>query len=227
MQVLDVSCSVGSALPVPLTACMTSAVGGVDSACSVLVHDHNAVRGVFGDGLSPSWKAVVDPTCTLDRVYSGLCSACTAADAMAGRCPPGTHTFMLDMVLPDGLEPGTTIAMVFRVGAPLLSAKVMIQFEMISDTRDLPGNVSEASDRLQSMLLSSKVCFYNSEVASHTIVSPCVIVILLCSSVHSFALHLSDSASRHIKRTNVLFLSVADLCMLILHCSCMRCLGAK
>jgi hypothetical protein len=204
MQVLDVSFSVGSTLPVPLTACMTSAVGDVDrSACSVLVHDHNAVGGVFGDGLRPSWKAVVDPTCTLDRVYSGLCAACTAAAAMAGTCPPGTHTFMLDMKSPGGLEPDTTLAMVFRVGASLLSAEVMIQFELISDTRHLPGNVSEASEGLQSMLLSSKVCFYNSEVANHTIVSSCVIVILLCTSVHSFALHLSDSASRHIKRTNV------------------------
>jgi hypothetical protein len=182
---------------------MTSA--DVDlSSCSVLVHDHNSVGGIFGAGLSPSWKAVVDPTCTLDRVYSGFCAACTAADAMAGRCPPGTHTFMLDMKLPGGLEPDTTIAMVFRVGAPLLSAEVMIQFEMISDARDLPGNASDAREGLQSMLLSSKVCFYNSEVANQTMGSPCVIVILLCTSVNSFALHLQDSALRHIKHTDVL-----------------------
>jgi hypothetical protein len=200
MQVLDVSFSVGSALPVPLTACITSAVGGVDlSACSVLVHDQNAAGGSFVDDWSPTWKAVVDPTCTLDRVYSGLCAACTAAAAMAGRCPPGTHTFMLDMKLPGGLEQDTTLAMVFRVGSPLLSAEVMIQFELISDARDLPGNISEASEALQSMLLSSKVCFHNREIlADHTIASPCVIMIMLRISVHLFAVDVQISATRHI-----------------------------
>jgi hypothetical protein len=200
MQVLDVSFSVGMALPVPLTACMTSAVGEVDtSSCSVLIHDHNAAGGSFGDDWSPTWKAVVDPTCTLDRVYSGLCAACTAAAAMAGTCPPGTHTFMLDMKLPGGLEPDTTLAMVFHLGSLLLSAEVLIQFEMISDARDLPGNVSEANEALQSMLLSSKVCFHNRKIlADHTIASPCVIMILLCMSVHLFAVDVQVSATRHI-----------------------------
>jgi hypothetical protein len=199
MQVLDVSFSVGSTVPVPLTACMTSTVGDVDlSSCSVFVYDHNSVGGIFGAGLSPSWKAVVDPTCTLDRVYSGLCAACTAAAAMAGRCPPGTHTFMLDMELPGGLEPDTILAMLYRVGSPLLSADVMIQFEMISDTRNLSGNDSKATEALQSMLLSSKVCFHNREVpANHAFFLPRLIAMLLCTSVHLFALDVQISATRH------------------------------
>jgi hypothetical protein len=203
MQVLDVSFSAGSALPVPLTACMTSGnLGDVDrSACSVLVHDHNTVGGSLGDDLSLSWKAAVDPTCTLDRVFSGLCAACTAAAAMAGRCPPGNHIFMLDMELPGGLEPDSTLAMVFHVGAPLLSAEVMIQFEMISDTRDLPGNASEASEGLQSMLRSSKVCSYDTEnLANHTIASPCVNAMCernidtACTYYHLAALHVQETA---------------------------------
>jgi hypothetical protein len=207
--VLDVSVSAGSALPVPLTACMTSAMGDVDrSACSVLVHDHNTVGGSLGDDLSLSWKAAVDPTCTLDRVFSGLCAACTAAAAMEGRCPPGKHIFILDMELPGGLEPDSTLAMVFHVGAPLLSAEVMIQFEMISDTRNLLGNASEASEALQSMLLSSKVCFYNTEIlANHTIALPCVKVIVLLLALVSTCFHCTFReciTSRHIKRTAML-----------------------
>jgi hypothetical protein len=186
MQVLDVSASVSSALPVPLKACLASAMGDVDlSACSVLVHDHNVVGDFSGAGLSPKLKAVVDPACTLERVYSGLCSACTAAAAMAGTCPPGTHTFILDMELRGTLAPDNVLAMVLRVGSTLLSAEVMIQFEVISDTRGRSGDGQEATEALQSMLLSSKVCVFDSEIlATHSIVFQCGIqyCFVLCSS---------------------------------------------
>jgi hypothetical protein len=150
------SLAVGTALPVPMRACMASAVHAVDlSSCSILVYGHNAT----GDsvGLSLTFKAVVDPTCTLDRVYAGLCSACTAAAATAGTCPPGTHAFIFDMRLPGGITSGTMFGMVFHVGSSLLSAEVTIQFEVISDKRGITDPASKASEALHSMLVSSQV----------------------------------------------------------------------
>jgi hypothetical protein len=161
MQVLDVSSSVGSALPVPITACMASDMGKADlTSCSVIVHDHNAAGSSSGVAFSLSFKAAVDPTCTPARVYSGLCSACTAAAATAETCPPGTHTFIFDMEVPGSLRNSNVLALAFHVGSSLLSAEVMIQFAVISDSRGLA--VSNASEALQTMLVSSKVRCYNS-----------------------------------------------------------------
>jgi hypothetical protein len=163
MQVLDVASSVGSALPVPMTACMASAMGKVDLAsCSVIVYDQNDTRISSEAAFSLSFKAAVDPTCTPARVYSGLCSACTASAATAGMCPLGTHTFIFDIGVPGHLWNGTVLAMAFHVGSSLLSAKVLIQFAVISDSGSLAGEVSNASEALQAMLVSSKVRFYKS-----------------------------------------------------------------
>jgi hypothetical protein len=153
--VLDLSLSVGSALPVPMTACMASAVDL--SSCSVAVYGHNATDDTFGVDTSLTFRAAVDLACTLARVYARLCSACTAAAATAGTCPPGTHTFILDLGLPGGKTKGSMLRMVFHVGSSLLSAKVTIQFEVISDSRGLAGAASSASEALKSMLVSSQV----------------------------------------------------------------------
>jgi hypothetical protein len=162
MQVLDVSSSVGSSPAVPLTACFASVGRAVDpSSCSVIVHNYNAsavIDNSLDAGSILKYKVMVDPLCTLDRVYAGLCSACTAAAATAGMCPPGTHTFVTDVVLPGGLGLGASLAMAFHVGSSLISAEEMIQFEVISDTRGLSLAGSEGSMRLQSMLVSSQVC---------------------------------------------------------------------
>jgi hypothetical protein len=155
MQVLDLSLSVGSALPVAMAACMASAVDL--SSCSVVVSGHNATDDTFGDGMSLSFRAAVDPECTLARVYAGLCSACTAAAAAAGTCPPGTHAFIFDMGLPGSIGNGTLLGMVFHVGSSLLSAQVTIQFEVVSDLRGLTGAASKTNETLQSMFVSSKV----------------------------------------------------------------------
>jgi hypothetical protein len=156
--VLDVITSVGRVLPVPITACRASALGAVGlSDCSVLVHDNNSTGGSVGAGSSFSFKAAVDPTCTLARVHSGLCSACTAAAATAGTCPPGTHTFIFHMSLPGGITTSNILAIVVHVGSCLLSAEVMLQFEVISDSRGLTGVASTAREVLQFMLVSSKV----------------------------------------------------------------------
>jgi hypothetical protein len=158
MQVLDLSTSVGSILPIPMIACIASAVDAVDlSSCSVLVYAHNATADSLVVGLSLSFKAVVDPSCTLARVFSGLCSACTAAAATAGMCPPGTHAFIFDMGLPVGEESSTMLGMVFHVGAALLSAEVLIQFEVIWDSGGVGATASKAQEALQSMLEASKV----------------------------------------------------------------------
>jgi hypothetical protein len=156
--VLDLSLSVGSALPVPMTACTVSAVDAVDlSSCSVVVHDKNTAGHSIAAGSSLSFKAVVDSSCTLARVYSGLCSACTAAAATAGTCPPGRHAFMLDIEGPAVLETSTSLSMVFHVGALLLSAEVMIQFEVMTDSRGRDGAASRAHETLKSMFAASKV----------------------------------------------------------------------
>jgi hypothetical protein len=158
MQVLDLSLSVGSVLPVPMTACIASAVDAGDlSSCSVLVYDNNAANHFLTAGSSLSFKAAVHPSCNLERVYAGLCSACTAAAASAGTCPPGTHAFILDIDGPVGLEPSTMLGMVFHVGASLLSAEVLIQFEVDTDTRGDNGTAAKARKTLQSMLEASKV----------------------------------------------------------------------
>jgi hypothetical protein len=158
VQVLDLSLSVGSIMPIPITACIASTVHAVNlSSCSVLVYDNNSTGYPLVDGSSLSFKTAVDPSCTLARVYSGLCSACTAAAAAQGTCPPGTHTFIFDMGLPVGLENTTMLGLVFHFGAAVLSAEVMIQFEVISDSRGLAGVASKAQETLQSMLVDSKV----------------------------------------------------------------------
>jgi hypothetical protein len=151
-----------------MKACDASVAGGVDlPACSVLVYGNNAIEPPLGVDSSLSFKAAVDPACTLDRVYSGLCSACTAAAATAGMCPPGTHTFVLDMGLPGGRTTDTILAMVFHVGSHLLSAEVMIQFEVISSSRDIAGAGSNTSETLQHMLVASKVRFYAGGILFH------------------------------------------------------------
>jgi hypothetical protein len=158
MQVLDLSSSVGSILPVPITACMATTVDTVDpSSCSVLVYDHNSTVHSLAADTSLNFKSLVDPSCTLARVYLGFCSACTAAFATAGKCPPGAHAFILDMGLPVGLENSTMLRMLFHVGSSLLSAEVMIQFNVISDSRGLAVAASTALKTLQSMLMASKV----------------------------------------------------------------------
>jgi hypothetical protein len=161
MQVLDLSASVGCLLPVPMTACMVSDVNAVDlSSCSVLVYDNESTDDSLVAGTKLRFKAVVDPSCTLARVYSGLCSACTAAAATAGMCPPGTHAFILDIGGRFDLNGSTMLRMLFHVGSSLLSAEVMVEFKLISDSRGLAGAASRALETLHSMLVTSKVCFF-------------------------------------------------------------------
>jgi hypothetical protein len=129
MQVLDLS--VGSMFPIPLTACMVSTGDAADlSSCSVLVDYNSSTGNSLAAGSSLGFKAFVDESCTGARVYSGLCSACTAAAATAGTCPPGKHTFILDVGEPVGVESSTILGMVFHVGSSLLSAGVVIKFEL-------------------------------------------------------------------------------------------------
>jgi hypothetical protein len=158
--VLDLSLSVGSALPVPMTACMVSAVDAVDlSSCSVVMYDKNTAGHSIAAGSSLRFKAAVDPSCTPARVHSRLCSACTAAAATAGKCPPGAHIFILDIEGPAGFEASTLLSMVFRVGASLLSAEVMIKFEVLPDSRGLDGAASRAHESLKSLFAASKFRF--------------------------------------------------------------------
>jgi hypothetical protein len=184
---LELSLAVSRDLPVPMTACMASALDL--STCSVIVSGHNSTRDSFGAGLSLTFKAAVDPTCTLARVYVGLCSACTAAAATAGTCPPGEHTFILDMGLPGGVQNGTMLGMVFHVGSSLLSAEVNIQFEVISDWKGPIVTASKSSETLQTMLVSSKVCLFDT-MAFHAIRCPCGTAV---SSTISSALQLKCS----------------------------------
>jgi hypothetical protein len=158
MQVLELSLSVASFLPITMTACVASAMDAVDlSSCSVLVHDHNVTGESLAAGSSLAFKAAVDHSCTCARVLSGLCSACTAAAATALMCPSGRHILSLDMRLPGGIRSGTMLGMVLHLGSSLLCAEVTIQFEEISDLRGLTGAAAKASDTLKSMLVSSQV----------------------------------------------------------------------
>jgi hypothetical protein len=162
MQVLHVSSSVGRVLPVPLTACVASVGTLVDlSSCSVIAY-HHSTTGLIGNslvsGIGLTLRTAVDTSCTAALVFAGLCSACTAAAATSGLCPPGTHTFITDMVVPGGVEAGAILAMTFHVGSSLLSAEAIIRFQVISDTRGLSDAASNASGRLQTMLVSSQVC---------------------------------------------------------------------
>jgi hypothetical protein len=161
VQVLDISSSAGSSPSLPLNACVARLGDAVDPlACTVIVHDHNTAAPPV-EGLSDAWsvklKAVIDASCTLDRVFDGLCSVCTASAAAAGQCPPGTHTFFTDVVGPDGLMSNTSVAVVLHVGALLAAAEVVVQFEVLVDTGSRDPGALEASGRMQAMLSSSQV----------------------------------------------------------------------
>jgi hypothetical protein len=154
--VLDVACSVGSPLSIPLTACIATPVDVLDpSSCSITVYEQNTAR-LPGTDWYLDFKVAVDSSCTQARVQSGLCSACSAAAAAAGKCPAGTHTFITDIVAPGGLKTDTVLGIILHVGSSVFSSDVMVQFEVMSDTRGL-DEAPEASARMQTMLVSTKV----------------------------------------------------------------------
>ena len=157
MQFLTVSSSVGNDLSVPLTACVTAPVNHIDqSSCTVIVYDHNFAKSESTSGWSLDFKPALDPSCTLEAVNAGLCSVCTADSAMAGSCPAGKHTFITNVVAPGGLVSNTSLSLSIYVGAALFSSEVLLQFEVVADTRSLE-DVTSASARLQTMLISTQV----------------------------------------------------------------------
>lgn len=162
MQVLSLSTSVGRGFALSFAVCVKSPNDTVDpEACTVVVHDQNTTRSTSDGSISESgwsldFRAAVDASCTLDKVISGHCSACTAAAAIAGTCPVGRHTIVTDIVAPGGLQSQTSLAVVVNVGAALFSVEVTLRFELVSDSRGLPVS-SQADARLRTMIVASQV----------------------------------------------------------------------
>lgn len=147
----------GSPLPLPLSVCL-SAPGLVvnPAACTVVAHSTNSAP-LSSDDWTLEFKVALEPSCTLAAVNAGGCVACPAAAVMAGRCPSGTHTFITDVLAPANLSPAAHLAVRVHVGAALFSAQVLVQFEVMSDTRDLAGRSTEATARLRTMLVATQV----------------------------------------------------------------------
>ena len=104
VQVLDVTTSVGSPLPLPLEACVVGA-GSVTppEACTVVAQGQGGAAASSSEGWLLDFKPAPDPSCTISRVQLGLCWACTATAAAEGQCAAGSHTFVVDAVSPDGV----------------------------------------------------------------------------------------------------------------------------
>lgn len=159
VQVLDMTASVGSPLPLPLQACVSGSNAAADAqVCTVVAHGHGDEAGSSPEGWSLDFKAAPDPSCTFSRVQEGLCSSCTAKAAAEAQCAAGTHTFIVDAVSPDGLRPVEALAVVLHIGAALLSSEVWIQVEVLADTRGFVGGEAEIAEaRLQNMLAATQV----------------------------------------------------------------------
>lgn len=159
VQIMAILSSVGAKLPLPLIPCLAAIGSPVDHWCSIIVEDdHRAsTNGIPMAGWSVGFKAAIDPSCSLAGVDSGLCSACSAASAVEGLCPPGVHTCITNVVTPDGSPSDTSLDITLHVGASILSAKVIVRFEVVTDTQG-HGSASQMSARLQEMLVASRVC---------------------------------------------------------------------
>lgn len=138
--------------------CMAIPDHAVDPSCSVVMVDHNATAtGELSEsGWDLEFKTAIDPSCTLDRAVSGLCSACSAAALLAGKCPPGIHTIVTNVVSPGGLMSDTSLTVTLYVGTALLSTEVMARYEVLSNTEGM-DRPSHASARLQQMLILTQV----------------------------------------------------------------------
>ena len=135
----------------------------MDPLCSVVIVDHNVKNTdqPSESGWTIGFKAVIDPSCTLDPVQAGLCSACPAAAVLAGQCPPGIHTIVTNIVTPGGVVSNTSVAVTLYVGASLFSAEVIVRFEVVSSTEGM-NRPAEASARLKQMLVATQVLFKSS-----------------------------------------------------------------
>ena len=159
VQVLDVTTSVGSPLPLPLEACVVGA-GSVTppEACTVVAQGQGGAAASSSEGWLLDFKPAPDPSCTISRVQLGLCWACTATAAAEGQCAAGLHTFVVDAVSPDGLHTEEMLGLTLHVGASLISGDVRAQIEVIADTRGLvAGDADTAFARMQHMLVSTQV----------------------------------------------------------------------
>ena len=138
--------------------CVAAPERAVDPSCSVVVVDHYASdsKQLSESGWTLGFKAAIDPSCTLDLVEAGLCSACPAAAVLSGKCPPGTHTLVTNIVAPSGLVSNTSLAVTMYIGSSILSAEVIARFEVVSNTQDM-DRPSHASARLRQMLVSTQV----------------------------------------------------------------------
>ena len=132
------------------------------------------------DAVDAAWTldfaTAIDPSCsTEDSPYSesdyvgpasdtadagaggNPCTACPAARALQGQCPPGQYTIMTDLTGPEGLKSITSVAIVIDIGAAVVSGDVLVRFEVVSDTEGVEG-AAQAAARLQQMLILTQVC---------------------------------------------------------------------